>query len=132
MINMKKYCVGVDVGGTTVKLGLFDIEVTMLSAWEIPTVTENNGERILPDVAKTIEDKLQELSISKEEVSGIGVGVPGAVDTNGIVNTAVNLGWGVLDIPAILGELTGIQVKEEKDAKLPAHGEMREGGGVGI
>ena len=103
----------------------------MLSAWEIATVTENNGEKIIPDVDKTIEDKLQELSISKEEVSGIGVGVPGAVDTNGIVNTAVNLGWGVLDIPAILGGLTGIQVKAGNDANVAALGEMWKGGGVG-
>ena len=51
---MSKYAFGVDVGGTTVKLGLFDGEGTLLDKWEIPTVTENQWEAILPDVAKSI------------------------------------------------------------------------------
>ena len=51
---MAKYCFGVDVGGTTVKLGCFDTEGTLLEKWEIHTRTENSGEAILPDVADSI------------------------------------------------------------------------------
>ena len=55
-----KYCFGVDVGGTTVKLGLFTVEGELLDKWEIKTYTENEGERILPDVTKAIKEKITE------------------------------------------------------------------------
>ena len=51
---MEKYCFGIDVGGTTVKCGLFTVAGDVLDKWEIETSTENNGERILPDIAKAI------------------------------------------------------------------------------
>lgn len=54
---MKKYCFGVDVGGTTVKIGLFDKEGNILDKWEIPTRTEHNGSEILPDIAKALEKR---------------------------------------------------------------------------
>ena len=66
---MKKYVFGVDVGGTTVKMGFFDSEGVVLNKWEIPTRTENGGENILPDVANSILDKMSEKGISKEEVA---------------------------------------------------------------
>ena len=51
---MGKYCFGVDVGGTTVKLGLFNTSGDLMEKWEIPTVTEDDGKAILPDCAKTV------------------------------------------------------------------------------
>lgn len=54
-----RYCMGVDVGGTSVKLGLFEIEGKLLDKWEIPTRKENHGEQILPDVAASILEKLE-------------------------------------------------------------------------
>ena len=57
---MSKYCFGVDVGGTTVKLGLFDLEGNVQDKWEIITRTEENGKNILPDVAKSVLDKMAE------------------------------------------------------------------------
>lgn len=71
-----KYCFGVDVGGTTVKLGLFTVEGELLDKWEIKTYTENEGERILPDVAEAIKGKIAEKLLKAEEICGIGVGVP--------------------------------------------------------
>lgn len=128
---MSKYYLGVDVGGTTVKLGLFNEEGLILEKWEITTKTENNGIAILPDVAKTILDKLVEKNIDKQDVIGVGVGVPGAVDINGVVNTAVNLGWGVLDIKQTLSTLLDIPVEAANDANIAALGEMWKGGGIG-
>ena len=54
---MKEYCFGIDIGGTTVKCGLFNVKGDILEKWEIPTRTENNGVNILPDVAATIDGK---------------------------------------------------------------------------
>ena len=88
----KKYAFGVDIGGTTVKLGLFDKDGCVLDKWEIPTVKENDGAAILPDVAESIQNKMKEKGIDKDDISGVGVGAPGAVDHDGtLVSGAVNL-----------------------------------------
>ena len=85
---MANYVFGVDVGGTTVKLGLFDINGNVLDKWEIPTRTENGGERILPDIAASIEAKMAEKKVAKDDVAGVGVGVPGPVDGDGTDESA--------------------------------------------
>ena len=82
---MKQYGFGVDVGGTTIKMGLFEMSGQLLEKWEIPTRTEEHGKYILDDIAKQVENKLSEKNISKEEVAGIGVGVPGPVKEDGTV-----------------------------------------------
>lgn len=128
---MANYCFGVDVGGTTVKLGLFDMQGNVREKWEIPTRTEDNGKNILPDVATSILKKLEELDIPENEVAGIGIGTPGPVDDNGIVRKAVNLGWDVLDLNEQLSSLTGMRVKGGNDANVAALGEMWRGGAQG-
>lgn len=128
---MKKYCFGIDVGGTTVKCGLFTVDGEVLDKWEIKTVTEDNGSRILPDIAKTIADKMAEKEIAAEDVAGIGIGVPGPVTEDGVINRAVNLHWGVFNIEETLSELTGLPVKAGNDANVAALGELWKGGGAG-
>ena len=86
---MKKYCFGIDVGGTTVKCGLFSEEGVLLDKWEIDTRTEDSGSHVLPDVAETILKKLGEKDIPKEAVLGIGIGIPGPVNENGCVPCVV-------------------------------------------
>lgn len=126
------YLFGVDVGGTTVKMGLFDRDGNVIEKWEIPTRTENNGERILPDIADSIKAKLSEKGIDKDSVIGTGVGVPGPVDANGIVHRAVNLGWGEVDLKKELSALLdGMRVEGGNDANVAALGEMWKGGGQG-
>lgn len=90
---MASYVFGVDVGGTTVKMGLFNKDGEVIDKWEIPTRTENHGENILPDVAASIKEKMAQKSIVKEDVEGVGIGTPGPVEKNGVVHQAVNLGW---------------------------------------
>lgn len=129
---MGKYCFGVDVGGTTVKLGLFSAEGELLDKWEIPTVKENDGQAILPDVAASIRDKMIEKGIAKEDVSGVGLGAPGPIDAEGTVYNAVNLGWGVFSIRDTLSQLLdGMRVEAGNDANVAALGEMWKGGGLG-
>lgn len=128
---MKKYGFGVDIGGTTIKMGFFETDGKLLDKWEIKTNTENGGENILSDVAKSIDNKLAQEGISKSEVEGIGVGVPGPVRSDGVVNRCVNLGWGVVDVAADLSALTGLSVKTGNDANVAALGEMWQGGAKG-
>ena len=129
---MSKYAFGVDIGGTTVKIGLFDKGGSVLDKWEIPTRKENAGENVLPDVADSIRAKLSEKNISMDEVAGIGVGVPGAVDSEGVlVNGAVNIGWGVFKLPEVLGAYLDVPIQVANDANAAAFGEMWQGGGKG-
>lgn len=128
---MKKYCFGIDIGGTTVKCGLFDVEGNVLDKWEIPTRTENDGCNILPDVAAAIQDKIAEKGIDKEEVAGVGIGVPGPVNEQGELPGAVNLHWGYKHLVNEMQELTGLKVKAGNDANVAALGEMWMGGGAG-
>ena len=129
---MSQYVFGVDIGGTTVKMGLFEADGTLMDKWEIPTRTANGGEAILPDVAESIQKKMQEKGIEKSAVAGVGVGVPGPVDDDGVVHVAVNLGWGVFNVNETLsGLLDGMEVKAGNDANVAALGEMWKGGGQG-
>ncbi len=126
-----RYGFGIDIGGTTVKLAWFDETGTMLKAWEIPTVKENAGAQILPDIARAVKAFLEENPVQRENIIGIGLGVPGPVDENGIVNLCVNLGWGRLDVQQQLAQLTGLPVKAGNDANVAAMGEYWKGGGEG-
>lgn len=128
---MKKYGFGVDIGGTTIKMGFFEENGTLLDKWELKTNTENGGANILSDIAKSIDNKLAQEGIRKDTVSGIGVGVPGPVKSNGVVNRCVNLGWGVVNVAEELGALTGLSVKVGNDANVAALGEMWQGGAKG-
>lgn len=128
---MKKYVFGVDVGGTTVKMGLFTVDGEVLDKWEIKTHTENGGEAILPDIAASVDGKLAEKELSKEEVAGIGIGIPGPIDENGVVPHTANLGWGYKEVTRELSELTGLVCKGGNDANVAALGEMWKGGAAG-
>lgn len=128
---MNNYCFGVDIGGTTIKMGLFDIHGTVLDKWEIVTRTENKGENILPDIAGSVKEKMAERGINKDEVAGVGVGVPGPVDGKGMVHRCVNLGWDVFNVNEKLGGLLDMPVMAGNDANVAALGEMWKGGGQG-
>lgn len=128
---MKEYCFGVDLGGTTVKIGLFGTAGNLVESYEIPTRKEDNGSRILPDIAASLLAKLEELGIDKNEVQGIGIGVPGPVLDNGIVNKCANLGWGMFNVADELGELTGFAVRVGNDANVAALGEYWKGSASG-
>lgn len=127
-----QYGFGVDLGGTTCKLGLFLSDGTLLEKWEIPTDTHNSGARILSDIAAAVEMKLTEHGIEKAAVLGIGIGVPGAVNQNGVVNRCVNLGWGVVNVKETLASLTGLPVHVANDASIAALGEAWKGSGTGM
>ncbi len=128
---MKKYAVGIDVGGTTVKLGIFTVEGQLLDKWEIVTRKEENGKYILSDIAKSVLSKLEEKGIVKDEVAGAGIGIPGPVRADGTVNVCVNLGWGAVPVKKEMEALLGVPVEAGNDANVAALGESWQGGGKG-
>lgn len=129
---MSKKCIGIDIGGTTVKLGIFEEDGTLAEKWEIPTRKENGGAPILGDIAEALKKKLEEMGISEDEVIGAGMGLPGPVLPDGYVEVCVNLGWKDMnpekELSALLG---GMKVKSGNDANVAALGEMWQGGGKG-
>ena len=129
---MNIYAFGVDIGGTTVKMGFFDGMGHVLDKWEIPTVRDNGGESILPDVAQSLLAKMAEKGVREEELAGIGLGVPAAVDGDGtLIGEAVNLGWKSFHIPKLLNTYFNAPIKVANDANAAAFGEMWQGGGRG-
>lgn len=128
---MKKYAFGADIGGTTIKLGLFETLGNLIEIWEIPTRIEQNGKYILMDIAAAIEKKMEEKKISKLDVEGVGMGVPGPIGRDGTVLKCVNLGWGVFNVEKEMATLTGFKAKAGNDANVAALGEMWQGGGKG-
>ena len=126
-----KYGFGVDVGGTTVKLGLFNENGDLIENREIPSRTENGGAAILPDIASAVAACAERRALADADLLGIGIGVPGPVAGDGTVNRCVNLNWGVFNLHNALGALTGLPVKAGNDANCAALGEYWRGGGVG-
>lgn len=130
---MAKYIYGIDIGGTTVKMGLFDEKGDMLEKWEIVTRKENNGENILPDIVKSIKEKNAEKTIEVSDIIGIGMGVPGPITEDGRVLKCANLGWGIFSVADEMSKLTGVKkVKVGNDANVAALGEQWRGGGRGF
>ena len=129
---MEKRCFGVDIGGTTVKMGLFTVDGKVTDKWEIPTRKEENGKYILEDIAKSVKERMQRDTLTLEDIAGLGIGVPGPVKEDGTVLKCANLGWGVFNVADTVRELTGIEnVKVGNDAHVAALGEMWQGGGKG-
>ena len=128
---MGKLCFGVDLGGTTVKMGLFTDGGLLLQDWEIPTRKEEKGAYILDDIAASINEKIEKEALDTDDIIGVGIGVPGPVTPSGIVKGCVNIGWGDTPVEESLKDKTGFNVKAGNDANVAALGELWQGGGKG-
>ena len=126
-----KYGFGVDIGGTTIKIGLFSVEGDLIEKWEIPTNKEDNGKYILTEIADFINRTIETKGIDKSDVIGVGLGVPGPVNKNGFVSVCVNLGWNSLNVEKEFHEISGLPVQVGNDANVAALGEMWQGAGKG-
>ena len=131
---MKEYAFGIDLGGTTAKIGLFTTSGALLEKWEVATDTSNAGEHILENLAAAVLGKMKEQSIQPEQVEGVGIGVPGPVLDSSIVPIiCANLGgWGERNVSAQLsGLLDGLKVLVGNDANVAALGEIWMGAAKG-
>ena len=129
---MNQKCIGIDIGGTSVKMGLFQADGTLLKKWESPTRKEDGGANILGDIAASIRRQMKGEGIALTELAGAGMGLPGPVLPNGHIEFCVNLGWKAGNPQEELSRLLdGIPVKSGNDANVAALGEMWQGGGRG-
>lgn len=128
----KKWYVGVDLGGTTIKMAFITSYGEIVSKWEIPTNTEDGGIHITMDIAKSIDHKLNELNQEKEHLAAIGMGAPGFIEMEtGFIYQAVNIGWKDFPLKDRLEVETGLPVTVDNDANIAALGEMWRGAGDG-
>ncbi len=124
-------CFGVDIGGTTVKLGLLTETGEIIEKWEIKTNTKDEGVAIIPDVVEAIQGKIKDKKIQMKDIIGVGVGVPAPVSEDGIVNGSANLGWKYKEVKTEMEEALKLPVVVGNDANVAALGEMWKGGGEG-
>ena len=130
--HMSLKCIGIDIGGTSVKLGIFEEDGTLVKKWEIPTRKEENGKYILGDIAASIRRTVKESRLELSDFSGAGMGFPGPVLPDGHCEVCVNLGWKAGNPQQELSRLLdGMVVKSGNDANVAALGEMWQGGGKG-
>lgn len=126
---MERVCFGVDIGGTAVKTGLFNTEGKLINKWEFPTRKTNGGKDLFADIADFIKEKISEYQLERNNIVGIGVGIPGPVLDNGEVLEVVNIGLSRFNIKEELEKLTGLKVKAGNDANVAALGEQWQGSG---
>lgn len=128
----EKWLVGVDLGGTTIKMAFVNVYGELIDKWEIPTNLNEQGKYIVTDIAKSIDQKLEEHGQTKEKLIGVGMGAPGPVDGDtGVIYEAVNLGWKNYPLKNVLEVETSLPAIVDNDANIAAIGEMWKGAGSG-
>ena len=130
---MRPYAFGVDIGGTAVKLGLFQTDGKLTEKWSIPTRTQDHGSGVLPDVVASLNQALERRGLDWDQIEGVGMGVPGPVREDGTVMGCVNLGWDVFNIPRVI---RGLEPRIDRfcvtnDVNAATLGEMWQGGAKG-
>lgn len=128
-----KYIFGIDIGGTTCKIGFFDLEGNQVSKWEVPTDKSLGGSNIIKDILKSCKNYLLNSNILENDVIGYGFGIPGSVKNN-IVNKCVNIGWGVVDFQKECKKYLESDklVICNNDANVACYGEVWQGNAKGI
>lgn len=131
--DMDKRILGIDIGGTTIKSGIFDQDARLLRKWSIPTRKEDEGQHILSDILQTSAKFLQENGLAFEDIQGVGVGIPGPVLHASTVTGGTNLGWQTINIAETLApHFPNADIRCSNDANAAALGEVLSGAGQGI
>lgn len=126
---MEQVCVGADIGGTSVKLGIFTLGGDLLKKWELPTEPKNDTKALIEKIGKSIKEKLKEGGLTLTDCVGVGMGVPGPVLPNGYIEVVVNIGWREVFPARMLSDfLDGMPVALGNDANVAALGEAWMGG----
>lgn len=125
--------VGVDLGGTNIKVGVCDMEGRLLHHYEGPTYREQGAEAVLARISEYVRDSVTAAGFTWSQVSGVGAGIAGFLNANeGVVSFSPNLVWHDVPVKRILEESLGVPVKIDNDANVAALGEAWSGAGRGI
>lgn len=126
------YKFGVDVGGTTVKIGLFSGDGKLEEKYEIATDKSDQGAHIIEHIAAKLDEIIAEKSYGILDCMGVGIGLPGPVD-RGMILGCVNLGWGIFSIVEEFSKaFHNVPVYAGNDANTAALGEYVAGAGKGM
>lgn len=129
----KKFRIGVDVGGTNVKVALVDESGSIVYTDTVPTRAEMGYEYTISNMIKAIHEVIKEAKTDIKNIQGIGFGFPGQIDCdNGIVRIAPNIpGWVNIPIADIVSKEFGVPVKVDNDVRCAALAELNYGAGKG-
>lgn len=126
------YCVGIDLGGTTIKAGIVDEDYRIVKSGAIPTITDRGAEKLIQDMAELVSVLLEEAEISMDEVASVGLGVPGTANKKtGIMEYANNLNMKDEPFILFLKRYFKKPVYFTNDANAAAWGEYLAGSGKG-
>ena len=126
--EIRKYYVGIDLGGTFIKGGIVNALGEILVQDKTPTESEKGAQGVAQNIAKLAKKLMADAGLSAEDVEGLGMGVPGMIDsTRGEVVYSNNLDWEHFFIADAVKELTGLPVKIANDANVAALGEVKFG-----
>lgn len=126
-----RYCIGVDLGGTSVKIGFVNIDnAEILASGSIPTNAPREAKAIATDIVKYTKRLADESGYAVEDALWMGVATAGIVK-NGTVLAATNLGWNNVPLAMLLSRMTGLQVYLANDANAAAYAEALFGVGEG-
>src|SRR5690625_4727224 len=129
-IQMDNILLGIDIGGTTVKIGMVDHEGEIIHKWEIPTTIGSQSHLLVHHIWQSVLDYADSFSLKTTQLKGIGIGAPGFIDNKtGIVHEAVNIGWKNYHLADEFKKISGLPIFVENDANVAALGENWIGGG---
>lgn len=125
--------IGIDIGGTDVKIGLVDVHEKLLASCRFPTRAERPAEEVIAEIGQRTLELLAGQELTVDQCMGAGVGVAGTVDRKwGVVRYSNNLRWENVSLAQILGKYLPIPVRVANDADCAAFGEAAAGAGRGI
>ena len=127
-----KYYVGIDLGGTFIKAGVVDEEYHILAKSSVPSQVDGDDEGLADRIAQAATMAMEQLGLTIKDITSVGVGTPGAVDTvNGVVVYANNLGFRNTPLGKYLEDRLHTSVYLENDANVAAYGEVLAGAAAG-
>ena len=131
---MSETFVGIDVGGTNVKIGLFDPTLKLISKTSVTTEAEMGPEIVIDKMAKTVENLLAEAGFTLQDIVAVGIGTPGpAKYSEGIIIRSTNMPkFKNVPICRMLNEKLGAPVVFDNDANVACWGEFAVGAGKDV
>ncbi|MFD0868861.1 ROK family protein [Paenibacillus residui] len=127
---MGKYIIGIDVGGTNIQGGLIDPHGRIVSRAQVKTDAPLGADKVIERIAGIAGQLLEQSGVNRNEVAGIGAGVPGFIDVDrGVVLSAANLQWKDVPLAERLNNLTGLPVCIHHDVRMYVYGEAIQGAG---
>lgn len=124
--------IGVDLGGTSIKMGVVDGKDRLVATNKSKTKAEEGAEAVVKRLAKSIREMLEEAKIKENDISGLGIGAPGTIDIDkGVVVNATNLRWNKLPLGKMLSSELGVAVSVDNDVNVGTWGEVMLGAARG-